>query len=76
MGCCCCRCCYKPNIRKKNYDNYGKDTFINPIYIEEEEPPPPSPPPPKIKLNRKSKEEYCNNATEFLKELDIFLDTS
>lgn len=52
------------------YNTYGKDTFINPIYIEEEEPP------PKIKLNRKSREEYFNNATEFLKELDMFLDTS
>ena len=68
MGCCVC----KPNkLRKNNYNNYDKDTFINPIYIEEEEPPP-----AKIKLNRKSKEEYCNEAKDYLKDLDLFLDSS
>ena len=53
------------------YNTYGKDTFMNPIYIEEEEPPPLRP-----KLNRKSKEEYCNEAKDCLKDLDYFLDSS
>ena len=67
MGCCVC----KPiKLRKNNDNNYDKDTFINPIYIEEEEPP------PKIKLNRKSKEEYYNDAKDYLKDLDHFLDSS
>ena len=68
MGCCVC----KPiKLRKHNYKTYGKDTIMNPIYIEEEEPPP-----SKIKLNRKSKEEYYNDAKDYLKDLDHFLDTS
>ena len=58
------------NNQKINYKTNNKNTIINPIYIEEE------PPPTKIKLNRKSKEEYCTDAIEFLKELDLFLDTS
>jgi hypothetical protein len=58
------------NSQKINYKTNNKNTVINPIYIEEEEPP------PKIKLNRKSKEEYCTDATEFLKDLDHFLDSS
>jgi hypothetical protein len=59
------------NSQKINYKTNSKNTVINPIYNEEEELPP-----PKIKLNRKSKEEYCTDAIEFLKELDLFLDTS
>lgn len=70
MGCCFCKATNVSktiNVSKCKNSVLKNDsnTIFNPLYIEE--------PMQKPKLNRKSKEEYCNEATTFLQDLDAYL---
>jgi hypothetical protein len=80
MGCCVCKynqckynqCKYNQSHNNyNNYNNYNKDTIINPIYTEDEEEPLKQKQKPK--LIRRTKEDNCADAAEFLKELDDYL---
>jgi len=70
MGCCCCK--YTEKARAKatataTEINIDDRKTINPLFNEEEESI------VKPKLNRKSRQEYCDEATHDLQELDHYL---